>query len=263
MPSGGRHGSPVNELTAANRSKQGAVVFRKGVTMSKLREAQQVIKERVLAKCGSFHAAFKRIDADRTGTLSREEIKSLLTQLNAYGVNATSSLTSEPVSEDTVEVLMDLVDVDRDGSINYEEFSRLLMADDVMSLAAWESMVVEAHPSDGLSPAAVDAMEAMRQYCERHDIDIIQAMQGAGNVHGGLMPKNKFSSAISTAFHRLGVSDALLLELEEFYGGGGEDRNEGGYKMVRWRDFACDVAGVARANGSSPNMLVTRHFPLG
>ena len=64
------------------------------------------------------------IDADRTGSITREEFKNALHTLNLAGVR-----------ESILDNLCDFIDEDHSGSFGYREFARVLSADDVMEMA--------------------------------------------------------------------------------------------------------------------------------
>jgi Ca2+-binding EF-hand superfamily protein len=99
--------------------KKASRVIKNGVTEDDIRKAVFVIKEKILYKYKRLDAAFKSIDADRTGFLSREEFRFCLYTLNL-----------DMLQKDTIEVLIDLMDTDGDGQINHFEFVQMLTADD-------------------------------------------------------------------------------------------------------------------------------------
>jgi len=100
--------------------------LRPGVMQEELRKLHEQVRSRITAKYGkhSFSSAFKWIDADRTGSITREEFKEALKQLNLAGVR-------EPI----LDTLCDFIDQDHSGSFGYSEFARVLSADDVMQMA--------------------------------------------------------------------------------------------------------------------------------
>ena len=72
-----------------------------------------------------FQKAFKFIDRDRTGTISREELKTCFDEMNL------TQMIKPPV----IETLIDFIDIDPGAKIEYKEFARVLSADDVMTMA--------------------------------------------------------------------------------------------------------------------------------
>jgi len=102
--------------------------LRPGVRAADVRAAQQRIKEKLLTKFSTFGKAFKFIDKDRTGNITREEL-----ELAMYELQLTSGIASDVVS-----TLIDLIDSDEDegDEIEFSEFARVLSSDDVMAMAA-------------------------------------------------------------------------------------------------------------------------------
>lgn len=101
--------------------------LRLGVTQEEMRKAQTTIKEKISAKHGkhAFTNAFKWMDKDRTGSITREEFKQALYELNL----------GMAIRDDIINNLCDFIDVDKSGSFGYREFARVLAADDVMAMA--------------------------------------------------------------------------------------------------------------------------------
>jgi len=100
--------------------------LRPGVMQEELRKLHEQVRSRITAKYGkhSFSSAFKWIDADRTGSITREEFKEALKQLNLAGVR-------EPI----LDTLCDFIDQDNSGAMGFREFAQVLSADDVMQWA--------------------------------------------------------------------------------------------------------------------------------
>ena len=97
--------------------------MRPGVTKEQVNEAAKAFKDELEEKYTRLTDAFKFIDADRTGTLDRAEVKRLLVEFNI-----------PDISEATIETLIDFADFDGDGEINYAEFARVLHAKDVFAM---------------------------------------------------------------------------------------------------------------------------------
>lgn len=63
-----------------------------------------------------LHAIFAKIDTDRSGTLNRSEIRELFTnRMNEMG-------NVDMINEEEIELLLDRIDTDGDGEIDYQEF---------------------------------------------------------------------------------------------------------------------------------------------
>jgi len=100
--------------------------MRPGVTADSLRKFHEQVKSKILARKGkhTWTETFKLIDADRTGTITREELKNFLKTYNLA-----------MVKENILDTLCDFIDCDNSGSFGYTEFARVLSADDVMQWA--------------------------------------------------------------------------------------------------------------------------------
>jgi len=99
----------------------------RGVPLSKVKHAARIMRERLIVNAKSISQAFKKVDADGSGTLSRDEILEMLN--NYYILKYEDVYTKEirgDLTVDEVHALLDLVDSDNDGAIKYLEFSRVL-----------------------------------------------------------------------------------------------------------------------------------------
>ena len=83
------------------------------------------MKTKISSKYGkhSFSSAFKWIDADRTGSINRQEVKDAMVSLNLE--------TREVVMDN----LYDFMDVEKKDGTGYRDFSRVLSSEDVMAEA--------------------------------------------------------------------------------------------------------------------------------
>ena len=136
-----------------------------------MKKAQKIVKERLIINAKSISQAFKKVDADGSGTLSRDEIMEMLnsyyilkyqvpppplTPSSSTGLSSGSlvmhllsapALSNRTLSRmlqdfytkeirgdctvDQIHALLDLVDTDGDGAIKYMEFARILSLDDL------------------------------------------------------------------------------------------------------------------------------------
>jgi Ca2+-binding EF-hand superfamily protein len=107
------------------------------VGAGELQFAQSTIKQRILDKAGSITKAFRFVDDDNSGSLTRDEIMLMLDHFNARDgmkVGKRGIKGAKGVTDGAVEVLLDFVDDEGDGRIQYDEFSAMLMAEDVMEM---------------------------------------------------------------------------------------------------------------------------------
>ena len=82
-----------------------------------------------------MHSALRAIDTKGDGTLSRDEIIGMLKSHNL--LKHTDYYTGAVIGEVTMAVadtLVDYVDDDGDGKINYHEFTKVLTAEDILHI---------------------------------------------------------------------------------------------------------------------------------
>ena len=79
-----------------------------------------------LARFGTLTKAFRAIDEDASGTITREEFQAYLEVLNLNAV----------ARKDVVTALFELIDADESNSFDFKEFSRVMSAADVMKMTA-------------------------------------------------------------------------------------------------------------------------------
>lgn len=79
-----------------------------------------------LRHSGSLTNAFRRVDVDGSGTISREELDQFLEIVNLRAA----------LRKDVIDVLFELVDDDNSGAFDFKEFSRVMNAGDVMNMGA-------------------------------------------------------------------------------------------------------------------------------
>jgi len=115
--------------------------LRPGVRAEDMRKAQQMVKEKILTKFSKFQEAFKFIDKDRSGTITREELMLNIDELQLGTM----------IKQEVKENLVDFIDVDDGGTkIEYKEYARVFSADDVMSMAPLKAVAPrQAHQGFG------------------------------------------------------------------------------------------------------------------
>jgi Ca2+-binding EF-hand superfamily protein len=126
---------PDKTVKHAGQAYKNQVVGKQGVTVAELQKAQQLIKERLNTKYKNVAAALRAADTKGDGILSRQEVLALL---NTNGllrrVDYHTGATIGELTMAVVDTLMDFVDRDGDGKVNYQEFTRVLVAEDIMQL---------------------------------------------------------------------------------------------------------------------------------
>merc|ERR1719272_2887707 len=117
------------------------------VLISDLRQAQKLICLRLTTKFDTVREALRFIDTDGSGVIDREEIKEMLFRFNiiaprgepAHAANGEYRVT-EDVLDTFVEVCqgLSLNSGDGDTRVECDEFTEVIMAEDVMGLGDWE-----------------------------------------------------------------------------------------------------------------------------
>jgi len=101
----------------------------RGARKGEVERARTVIRDRLLMKHATVRAALKDLDEDGGGILSRDEVKKFLREqyLLKYFDFYTGQTRGE-LDPKAVDTLLDFVDQNEDGAINYAEFSDMVMA---------------------------------------------------------------------------------------------------------------------------------------
>jgi Ca2+-binding EF-hand superfamily protein len=128
---------PDKSVKDKNQAYKNSVIGSRGVTVTELQQAQKAIKEKLLLKHKNVSAALRAIDTKGDGFLERDEI---IEALRKYGlIKHVDYYTGAMMGEVTmaqVDTLMDFVDNDKDGKLNYNEFTRVIVAEDIMHIPA-------------------------------------------------------------------------------------------------------------------------------
>ena len=120
----GAENGKVDSRLKGHAVKRAPKVIKNGVTEDDIRNAVFNIKEKIIAKYKRLDSAFKDIDTDRTGYLSKEEFRFCLLLLNL----------DSAIDTKVIDVLLELVDSDGDNEINHTEFVAMLSANDPMKV---------------------------------------------------------------------------------------------------------------------------------
>lgn len=127
----------VPDKTIKNKQQQQdnkVIGFRK-VTAKELQEAQKAIKEKMLIKYKDIATALRKIDTKGDGNLSRDEIRAMLQNLDLLKhVDYYTGAIHGSITQACADTLMDYVDKNGDGKIDYREFQRVLTAEDILHI---------------------------------------------------------------------------------------------------------------------------------
>jgi Ca2+-binding EF-hand superfamily protein len=126
---------PDKKIVSQEKQKKSMLVGSRGVTAGELQYAATTIKEKLLMKNNSVRAALKQVDEDGSGYLSREEVLAFLNQYNL--IKYTDFYTGEvrgELEEKAIHTLIDFVDKSGDGMVDYNEFTKVLICDDIMTM---------------------------------------------------------------------------------------------------------------------------------
>jgi len=108
------------------------------IPVSQLRKAQRLIAERLLTKFDSVREALRFIDTDGSGSISRDEVKEMLSRFNL--LEYTDFYTGQKrgdLSEEVVDTFLEACEEislanDSDVRIEADEFTKVLMAEDIV-----------------------------------------------------------------------------------------------------------------------------------
>ena len=114
---------------AAEAARAGKPLGTRGCTTGQVEHAKATIRDRLLMKHATVRDALKDVDESGDGILTRDEVKLFLKEqyLLKFKDFYTNQVRGE-LDEVVVETLLDLVDMNGDGKIKYDEFSVVIMA---------------------------------------------------------------------------------------------------------------------------------------
>lgn len=126
-----------NKAEAMERSRQKnfekkkaeeAPIGCRGARVGEVNSAKKTIRDRLLMKNATIRKALKDLDESGDGVLSREEIKKFLREQNMLKYfDFYTGQTRGELDPKVVDTLLDVVDGNEDGVINYKEFSDVIM----------------------------------------------------------------------------------------------------------------------------------------
>ena len=135
-----------------------------GVSLGFLLTCQACFTHR---RFGSLQKAFRTVDEDRSGHISREELDAILRKVNLSSIR-----------KSVLDHLWKLVDADNSGEFSYQEFARVMEAKDVYSMGELRQ---KAEVKDGAAEYRAQKKEAQRrkaaavgmtvdEYCDYYSI---------------------------------------------------------------------------------------------
>ena len=90
--------------------------------MEEVEKAHDIIRNLMNTRFSSLRKMFQMVDEDRSGKVTRVEMLRLLMSFNLSGIR-----------EKVIDKICEIIDKDGDG-VEYDEFCRLMMANDVLPL---------------------------------------------------------------------------------------------------------------------------------
>lgn len=117
----------VEEVVEEVKRKRGELP--PGVTRDDIRKCASRIKEKLLDKFGTLHKAFKAIDEDRSGFITRDELDYYLIVINIVE------------KAEVVDALFETIDADESGSFDFQEFTRVMSSGDIFAMAEIKTKV--------------------------------------------------------------------------------------------------------------------------
>lgn len=119
---------PDKKVVSAAKTEAAKKIGKYGCTVGQLKAAAKLIRERLLMKNATVMKALRDVDESGDGVLSREEIKKMLQDFNLMKYfDFYTGLQRGDLDVKVVETLLDEVDSNGDGIINYDEFSASIM----------------------------------------------------------------------------------------------------------------------------------------
>lgn len=107
--------------TASDSRRADEAMHPLAVTEHDIKAAAALIKEKLVGKFGTLTKAFRAIDEDASGTISKPELNRYLEFLN---------LDAMVVRQDVLAALFATIDADASGAFDFTEFSRAISAGD-------------------------------------------------------------------------------------------------------------------------------------
>ena len=145
---------PDKKIVAASVKNAKQTVGKYGVTVAVLQKAATTIKDYLNMKYDTVRKALKTVDEDGSGYLTRDEVKAFL--VNCYLMKYTDFYTGEQrgeIDEVVIDTLLDFVDKSGDGAVDYNEFTKVIISDDIMSTAPPEASTSIFSYKKGAEPA--------------------------------------------------------------------------------------------------------------
>jgi len=94
------------------------------VTPAELQQAQKVLVDKLTTRFSTLQRAFKTIDTDRSGSITRQEFDVCLEVLNLHTA----------IRRDVIDKLFELIDYDKNGEFDFQEFVRVLTSADINNM---------------------------------------------------------------------------------------------------------------------------------
>lgn len=109
---------------AANNNSRAWGELPPGVTEEDVRKCAGAIREKLLDKFGTLQKAFRAMDEDASGDITRKELERYLEIINLHTI----------ARKDVLTALFETIDADASGNFDFKEFSRVMSAGDVMKM---------------------------------------------------------------------------------------------------------------------------------
>lgn len=157
--------SPEQEETARAAADEDAMQRKAG------KAVQSKVEEAIYSRYTNMMTAFKRIDLDNSGTITKEEIGRVL------------KLWGLPVDKDTLEGLMKTCDQNGDGVISYQEFVDGLVRETV-ALAAMGKHGMQPKEAMGVDEYEIWTDKAERRRKIRTDAKFVGEKERFKRIYG-------------------------------------------------------------------------------
>ena len=127
---------------------------------AEMQEAVTAVENQIAARFRKMRDAFKTLDVDQSGTISRAELKRGLKHWNLLGADDASN-------EDLIDSLMAACDKDGSGEIDYKEFVDTLARDKAVGDAVAQAHIAAAKAAAKTAPPPRPASPRSRQQLQQ------------------------------------------------------------------------------------------------
>jgi len=173
--------APLVDEAPAAETKQAQRKQERNVSAAELRACAGGLKEKLIDKFGSLTRAFRAVDVDGSGTITRDELNHYLLVVNLHTTFRT----------DVIDALFEMIDADASGSFDYKEFARVMSSGDVMKMDAVAARF------DGYEAKRLEA-EAKERAAKEYQAKLVGMTVEEYDAYWNTLPKTGHEMATSS-----------------------------------------------------------------